>query len=119
MTTTGITLDQAQVVVDNARKKATEDGRMDGAWLGSIDVALDKAYTARAFDMPTRALAEPTQPGGAMYGFQTLTNDRGRIVVFAGRIPLEVDGNVVGAIGVGGGTPDQDDSVAQACVAGL
>lgn len=88
--------------------------RMDDAWLASIDIAIDKAYTAASLQMPTSDLAEPSQPGGSLYGLNT-TND-GRIVVFGGGIPLEVDGTVVGAVGVSGGAVEQDQQVAQAAV---
>lgn len=86
--------------------------RMDGAWLGSIDIAQGKAYTARAFDMPTQALAGEAQPGHSLFGIHA-TNS-GRIVVFPGGIPLRSDGTVVGAIGVSGGTVEQDQTVAEA-----
>lgn len=89
--------------------------RMDGAWLGSIDIAMGKAFTARAFDMPTKDLGGESQSGGSLFGINT-TND-GRIVIFAGGIPLESEGRVVGAIGVSGGTVDQDQEVAGAGVA--
>jgi uncharacterized protein GlcG (DUF336 family) len=86
--------------------------RMDGGWLGSIDIAQDKAFTARAFDMTTRELAALSQPGGPLFGIDA-SND-GRVVIFAGGIPLKADGRVVGAVGVSGGRPDQDHEVAAA-----
>ena len=131
--TNAVTLQAAQAVVDAARAKADEIGapmniavvdagnnltafaRMDGAWLGSIDIAQSKAYTARAFDMETRELAPLAQPGGPLYGIEA-GND-GRVIVFAGGIPLTVGGRIVGAIGVSGGTVDQDQEVAEAGVA--
>jgi uncharacterized protein GlcG (DUF336 family) len=86
--------------------------RMDGAWLGSIDIAHGKAYTARAFNMPTKDLAPLCQPGQPLFGLQA-SND-GRLIIFAGGIPLERDGEVVGAIGVSGGSVEQDQEVAEA-----
>src|SRR5258705_3311452 len=74
--------------------------RMDDAWLGSIDIAQGKAYTARAFDMPTKDLAPLAQPGGPLYGIEA--SNRARLIVFAGGIPLVSRGRVVGAIGVSG-----------------
>ena len=89
--------------------------RMDGAWLGSIDIAQDKAFTARAFDISTKELARMSQPGEPLFGI-TASNE-GRVVIFAGGIPLEADGRIVGAVGVSGGRPDQDHEVAAAGVA--
>jgi uncharacterized protein GlcG (DUF336 family) len=86
--------------------------RMDGGWLGSIDIAINKAYTARAFDMSTQELAGMAQSGQPLFGIHTTNNER--IIVFAGGIPLTREGSVVGAIGVSGGTPDQDQAVAEA-----
>jgi uncharacterized protein GlcG (DUF336 family) len=128
----GISLDGAQKVVDAAATKATEIGvamnvavvdagnnltafvRQDGAWLGSIDIALGKAYTARAFDMPTRDLVSAVQPGGSLYGIEA-SND-GHLIVFAGGIPITDGEEVVGAVGVSGGSVDQDQEVAEAGV---
>ena len=89
--------------------------RMDGAWLGSGEIARNKAYTARAFDMSTKQLAKISQPGDPAYGIQVSTDHR--IAVFPGGIPLTVGKLVVGAVGCSGGTPDQDQSVAEAAVA--
>jgi uncharacterized protein GlcG (DUF336 family) len=89
--------------------------RMDGAWIGSVDVAINKAFTARAFDLPTADLAADSKPGGQFYGIQE--SNKGRIMIFAGGIPLERDGEVVGAVGVSGGDGDQDTQVAEAAVA--
>ena len=126
----GITLDAALHVVESARRQAAAIGvamniavvdegnnlvafqRMDGAWLGSIDIAQGKAYTARAFDMSTRDLAPLCQPGNPLFGIHA-SND-GRLVVFPGGIPLVRHGDVVGAIGVSGGAVEQDHVVAQA-----
>ena len=89
--------------------------RMDGAWIGSVDIAINKAFTARAFDLPTADLAADSQPGGQFYGIQQ-TNE-GRVVIFAGGLPLKRDGAVVGAVGVSGGEGEQDTAVAEAAAA--
>ena len=68
--------------------------RMDGAWLGSIDIAQNKAYTARAFDMATKELAPLAQPAAPLYGIEA--GNQGRPIVFAGGIPLKLGGRVVG-----------------------
>ena len=129
----GITLERAYQVVMAAREKALEIGvmmniavvdegnnllafaRMPGAWLGSIDIAQSKAFTARAFDMPTRDLGKASQPGEPLFGIHA--SNHGKIIIFAGGIPLEEGGKVVGAIGVSGGTVEQDQEVAEAGVA--
>ena len=128
--TKGMTLEAAQSVVAAARKKAEEiqvpmniavvdEGnnltafaRMDGAWLGSIDIAQNKAYTARAFDMETRTLGGVAQPNQPLFGIHA-SND-GKLIIFAGGIPLVRNGRVIGAIGVSGGTVEQDQEVAEA-----
>jgi uncharacterized protein GlcG (DUF336 family) len=86
--------------------------RMDGAWLGSVDISIKKAYTSRAFDISTRDLGMHSQPGGQFFGIHA-SND-GKIMIFAGGIPLKRDGKVEGAIGVSGGTGEQDQAVAEA-----
>ena len=85
--------------------------RMDGAWLGSLELAQKKAKTARSFDMPTEDLQDMSQPGGPLYGIEGGTDG---FVTIGGGLPLKVDGDVVGAIGVSGSTPDADIEVAQA-----
>jgi uncharacterized protein GlcG (DUF336 family) len=128
-----VTLSAGQAVLEAARAKATEIGvpmniavvddggnliafaRMDDAWLGSIDIAQGKAYTARAFDLPTKDLAPLAQPGGPLYGIEA--SNGGRVIVFAGGIPLVSGARVVGAIGVSGGAVEQDQEVAEAGVA--
>jgi uncharacterized protein GlcG (DUF336 family) len=125
-----MTLEDARRVIAAAEKKAQEIGqpmniavadeggnlvshvRMDGAWLGSIDISINKAYTARAFDISTKDLASHSQSGGQFFGIHV--SNHGRIMIFAGGIPLKKDGKVVGAIGVSGGSGDQDHSVAEA-----
>jgi len=86
--------------------------RMDGAWLGSIDISIKKAFTSRAFDISTKDLAGHSQSGGQFFGIHA-SND-GRIMIFAGGMPLKRDGKVVGAVGVSGGSGDQDHAVAEA-----
>ena len=89
--------------------------RMDGAWIGSVDIAINKAFTARAFDLPTADLAAESKPGGQYYGIQE--SNKGRVIIFAGGVPLKRDGEVVGAVGVSGGDGDQDTAVAEAAAA--
>jgi uncharacterized protein GlcG (DUF336 family) len=86
--------------------------RMDGAWIGSIDISIKKAFTSRAFDIATKDLAQHSQSGGQFFGIHA-SND-GRIMIFAGGVPLKRDGRVVGAIGVSGGSGEQDHAVAEA-----
>jgi len=86
--------------------------RMDGAWIGSIDISINKAFTSRAFDISTKDLAEHSQSGGQFFGIHV--SNRGRIMIFAGGIPLRQDGKVIGAIGVSGGSGEQDHAVAAA-----
>ena len=91
--------------------------RMDGAWLGSIDISINKAFTARAFDLSTAELAESSGPGQQFYGIHA--SNGGRVMIFAGGIPLTRDGTVVGAVGVSGGMGEQDQAVAEAAAAAL
>jgi uncharacterized protein GlcG (DUF336 family) len=91
--------------------------RMDGAWLGSVDIAINKAWTARAFDMSTEDIARITQSGQQGFGLNT-TNDS-RVVIFGGGIPCKRDGVVIGAIGASGGSVEQDIAVARAAVVGF
>jgi uncharacterized protein GlcG (DUF336 family) len=119
-----ITLSDARRVIAAAEAKAREIGqpmniavvdaggnlvshvRMDGAWIGSVDISINKAFTARAFDIETAQLAENSQPGQQFFGIHA--SNHGRIMIFAGGIPLQRNGSVVGAIGVSGGGGDQD-----------
>ncbi len=86
--------------------------RMDDAWMGSIDISINKAFTARAFDVQTKDLAEFSQSGGQFFGIHA--SNHGKVMIFAGGIPLKRDGKVVGAVGVSGGTGEQDQAVAEA-----
>jgi uncharacterized protein GlcG (DUF336 family) len=86
--------------------------RMDGAWIGSIDISINKAFTSRAFDISTKDLSVHSQSGGQFFGIHV--SNHGRVMIFAGGIPLKRDGKVVGAIGVSGGMGEQDQAVAEA-----
>ncbi|WP_316897506.1 heme-binding protein [Pseudodesulfovibrio indicus] len=125
-----ITLAQAQTILAAALKKAEEikipmniaivDAggnlkafyRQEDAFIGSIDISIKKAVTARYFNMPTRALAAASQVGQPLYGIE-VSNDG--LIIFAGGVPLVDKNNVIiGAIGVSGGSIDEDESVAMA-----
>src|SRR5207237_5959252 len=91
--------------------------RMDGAWIGSIDIAIKKAHTARWFDMPTGVIGKLSQPGGPLYNIE---HSNGGLITFPGGVVLkDASGKVVGAIGVSGGSVDQDHEVASAGAAAL
>src|SRR6185369_8213863 len=125
-----VTLADARRVIAAAEKKAGEIGqpmnvavadeggnivahvRMDGAWIGSIDISQKKAYTSRAFDISTKDLAAHSQSGNQFFGIHA--SNGGKVMIFAGGIPLKKGGKVVGAIGVSGGSGDQDHAVAEA-----
>jgi uncharacterized protein GlcG (DUF336 family) len=91
--------------------------RMDEAWIGSIDISINKAFTARAFNISTKDLAENAQPKGPFFGIHT--SNSGRVIIFAGGIPLKRGDQVVGAVGVSGGSGEQDQTVAEAATAAL
>jgi uncharacterized protein GlcG (DUF336 family) len=124
-------LADARRIIDAAEKKAKEIGqpmniavvdeganlishiRMDNSWIGSINIAINKAFTARAFNISTKELAENSQPGDQFYGIHVSNHDR--VMIFAGGIPLkDSKGEVIGAIGVSGGSGVQDQAVAEA-----
>jgi uncharacterized protein GlcG (DUF336 family) len=86
--------------------------RMDDAWLGSIDISIKKAFTSRAFNISTRDLAQHSQSGGQFFGIHA--SNGGRVMIFAGGVPLQRGGKVVGAVGVSGGSGEQDHAVAEA-----
>ncbi len=114
-----MTLAEARKVIAAAEKKAQEIGqpmniavvdeggnlvshvRMDNAWIGSIDISINKAFTSRAFDIATKDLATHSQSGGQFFGIHA--SNGGRVMIFAGGVPLKKGGKVVGAIGVSGG----------------
>ena len=102
------------IIVANSEGNLVAQHRMDGAWLASVNISKNKAYTAAALETPTHELAEPSEPGNSLYGLQT--TDEGRIVIFGGGYPLERDGDIVGTIGVSGGAVSQDRKVAEAGV---
>lgn len=84
--------------------------RMDGAWLGSIDIAIKKARTARFFDMPTGEIGKLSQPGGSLYNIE---HSNGGLITFPGGVPIKNrDGAIIGAVGVSGSTVENDHTVA-------
>src|SRR6476469_11249757 len=125
-----ITLEEAKRMVNAAEVEALSQGqpmniavvdaggnlvafaRMNGAWLGSVDIAIKKAWTSRAFDIETKALGKLSQPGEDFFGIHA-SND-GKVMIFAGGVPLKRNGAVVGAVGVSGGSGEQDHAVAEA-----
>jgi len=130
-----LSLEQAQAVVSAALAAAEEQdtlmdiavvdaggnlkafARMDGAWLGSIDIAATKARTARYFDLPSEELGALSQPGGPLYGIEV---SNGGLITFPGGLPLKADdGTVIGAVGVSGSTVENDRAVAAAAAAAL
>lgn len=131
----GITLKQAQAAVQAAHEKALQMGvkmniavvdsganlvafiRMDDAWLGSLDISIRKAKTARFFDMPTGDLGKASQPGGSLFNIE---HSNGGLITFPGGIPLKnSEGQIFGAIGVSGSTVEDDHAVAEAGVRAL
>ena len=125
-----ITLADARRVIAAAEKKAEEIGqpmniavvdaggnlvahvRMDKAWMGSVDISINKAWTSRAFDISTKDLAGLSQSGDQFFGIHA--SNHGRVMIFAGGIPLKKGDQVVGAVGVSGGLGAQDHAVAEA-----
>lgn len=85
--------------------------RMEGALLGSVDVAEGKAYTANAFQMPTHTLGQAARPDGPLFGIDSATP--GKIVLFGGGFPYLAQGKVIGGIGISGGTVEQDMEIAR------
>ena len=127
-----LSLEEAKKIVQDAEAKAKEIAvmmniavvdvggnlvafeRMDKAWLGSVNIAINKAYTAVAFNMTTEDLGKESQTGKSLFGIHATNN--GRLVIFGGGIPLKKKGELVGAIGVSGGAVPQDIEVAKAGV---
>lgn len=125
-----VTLEQARRVIVAGEQEAKNQGqpmniavvdgggnlvafvRMDGAWMGSIDIAIKKAWTSRAFDIETKALSSLAQPGADFYGIEV--SNKGKVMIFAGGVPLKRNGAVMGAVGVSGGVGKQDQAVAEA-----
>jgi len=91
--------------------------RQDGALIGSIDLAIGKAVTARIFDKRTSDLAEMAQPGAPLFGIEQSNN--GKVVIFGGGLPVRIDGNIVGAVGTSAGSVEQDIAVAEAAAAAV
>ncbi len=130
-----LSLAEARTIIAAAERKAEEIGqpmniavvdsggnlishvRMDGAWMGSVDISINKAWTSRAFDIQTKDLGENSQPNQQFYGIHASNN--GKVMIFAGGIPLQRDGAVVGGLGVSGGSGEQDQAVAEAGMAAL
>ena len=130
-----ITLAQAEKMINAAKQKsvaldtkmniASVDAganlvgfaRMDGAWLGSLDISIKKAKTARFFDMNTGVIGELSQPGGSLYNIE---HSNGGLITFPGGMPIKnAAGDVIGAIGVSGSSVENDHAVAEAGVASL
>jgi uncharacterized protein GlcG (DUF336 family) len=130
-----LTLADARQIIAAGEKKAQELGipyniavvdaggglishvRMDGAWLGSVDISINKAWTARAFDMSTEAVAGATQSGQALFGLNS-TND-GHVVIFGGGEPVKDGDTVLGGVGASGGSVENDIKVVKAALAGF
>jgi uncharacterized protein GlcG (DUF336 family) len=125
-----ITLEQAEKAIEASKEKADEMDlkmnvaivdaganlkafiRNDGAWLGSIDIAIKKAKTSRYFDMESGELGKMAQPGDPLYHIE---HSNGGLITFPGGIPIKnSDGDIIGAIGASGSTPDNDHKVAEA-----
>ena len=130
-----MTLEQANAAVSAAVVKARQIGvnmdiavvdaganlkafaRMDGAWLGSIDIAIRKARTARFFDMNSGEIGKLSQPGGSLFGIE---HSNGGLITFPGGVPIRSQGGtILGAIGVSGSTVENDHAVAEAGAAAL
>ncbi|MFD6824647.1 MULTISPECIES: GlcG/HbpS family heme-binding protein [unclassified Streptomyces] len=128
--TESVSLEDARRVVAAGEAKADEIGspsniavvdvggnlvahiRMDEAWIGSVDISISKAFTSRAFDISTADLAANAGPGEQFFGINASNN--GRVMIFAGGVPLRQGDRIVGAVGVSGGSGDQDQTVAEA-----
>ena len=130
-----ITLEQAEKVISVAKEKSTAIdtkmniavvdaganlvafSRMDGAWLGSVDISIKKAKTARYFDMNSGAIGELSQPGGSLYNIEHSNNG---LITFPGGVPIKnAQGEIIGAIGVSGSTVENDHTVAEAGAAAI
>ncbi len=123
-----MTLSLAKKIIESVRKKASEIGVnavvavtdaganpvavecMDDSYIASFDIALNKAYTVVALKMPTKDLKSLASPGGSLYGIQFTNNNR--IVIFGGGVPIKANGEIIGGLGVSGGTEEQDTFLA-------
>lgn len=130
-----VTLADARRIIAAGEKKAQEIGqpmniavvdaggnlvahvRMDNAWIGSVDISINKAWTARAFDISTQDLGKNSQSGDQFFGIHA--SNHGRVMIFAGGVPLKKGDAVVGGVGVSGGLGKQDQAVAEAAAAAL
>ncbi|HEY6988078.1 MAG TPA: heme-binding protein [Bryobacteraceae bacterium] len=128
-----VTLADARRIIAAGEKKAQEIGqpmniavvdaggnlvahvRMDNAWIGSVDISINKAWTARAFDITTQDLGKNSQSGDQFFGIHA--SNHGRVMIFAGGVPLKKGDQVVGGVGVSGGLGKQDQAVAEAAAA--
>ncbi|WP_298545720.1 heme-binding protein [uncultured Aquimarina sp.] len=125
-----ITLEQAEKIINVAKEKSialntkmnisvvdaganlVAFARMDGAWLGSLDISLKKAKTARFFDMNTGVIGELSQPGGSLYNIE---HSNGGLITFPGGVPIKNENDeIIGAIGVSGSSVENDHAVAEA-----
>lgn len=125
-----ITLEQAEKIIVAAKAKSIEIdtkmniavvdaganlvafARMDGAWLGSLDISIKKAKTSRFFDMNTGVIGELSQPGAPLYNIEHSNNG---LITFPGGVPVkDANGNVIGAVGVSGSSVENDHTVAEA-----
>jgi len=130
-----ITLAQAEKIISVAKEKSTEldtkmniaivdsganlvaFGRMDGAWLGSLDISIKKAKTARFFDMDTGLIGELSQPGGPLFNIE---HSNTGLITFPGGVPIKnASGEIIGAIGVSGSSVENDHAVAEAGASAL
>ena len=130
----GVSLTEARAIIQAGQAKASDLGtlmniavvdaggnllafeRQEGAWLGSIDISINKAFTSRAFDITTKDLGDNSQSGDQFFGIHV--SNGGRIMIFAGGVPLYRAGEVIGAVGVSGSTGKNDHAVAEAAAKG-
>jgi uncharacterized protein GlcG (DUF336 family) len=130
-----VTLEDAKRMLAAAEAKAVELGiayniavvdagghlvaflRQDGALIGSINLAIDKAVTARIFDKSTAFLATLAQSGKPLFGIQE--SNAGKVVIFGGGIPITIGGKIIGAVGASAGTVEQDIEIAETAIAAL
>jgi uncharacterized protein GlcG (DUF336 family) len=106
-------------VIDHGRELVSF-ARMDGALLASVVISQSKAYTARSLNSATKDVGTWAQPGSPLYGLEVAHLSAGKgLIIFAGGVPITVNGEVIGAVGVAGGSPDQDHEVAAAGAAAL
>lgn len=130
-----INLEQAEKMISVAKQKSVEldtkmniaivdaganlvaFARMDGAWLGSLDISIKKAKTSRFFDMNTGVIGGLSQPGGSLYNIE---HSNGGLITFPGGVPIKnANGKVIGAIGVSGSSVENDHAVAEAGASAL